>query len=254
MKEQDLQNYTCEDLEGHLSDLLEGHVAQSLRDGLNLHLQGCVDCWSLKESVAAAVLECRMLSGEIEHGPVLEERLIRIAVPDWKTDCSRFEKHLSEFIDGILEVNLEMRMRRHSETCMECGSLSGLVRQGISELRGTVQESRTVRAELTARLATIPETESRVGLMTLFRNRLNEVLEIFEPVFTSPLIGQSAVAVLLIASAGLFFGVPTKAEEHEAPAITQGYKMIIKTYRDGSYAVMNAVSYGKEDSTEGLDR
>jgi hypothetical protein len=254
MREQDLGTYTCAELEGHLSDLLEGHVTPALRDGLSLHLKGCVDCRSLRESVAASVLECRKLSSGIEPNPILVERLIRIAVPDWTTDCSTFEEHLSEFIDGTLDMNLRSMVSHHAETCMECGSLAKLVRQGVSELRDITSDAGAVRTELTARLARIPETENGVGFITVIKDRFARLLEIFDPVFASPLIGQSTVAVILIASAALFFGVPTAAEENDVPALRQGYKMVLKTYQDGSEAVMNAVSYVKPESTEALDR
>jgi hypothetical protein len=254
MREQDLGTYTCRDLEGHLSDLMEGHVTPELRDGLNLHLKNCLDCRSLKESVATAVLECRKLSMGVDPRPILLEKLIRIAVPERTVDCSTFEEHLSELVDGTLGATLLTMLNRHAETCTECGSLAKLVRQGVAELKDNALVVQPVRPELTARLARIPETENKTGFITLLREGLAKVLAGFEPVFTSPVIGQSMVAVILIASAGLFFGVPTAAEENESPALRQGYNMVLKTYHDGSVAVMNAVSYGKTDSTEDFDR
>lgn len=78
--------------------------------------------------------------------------------------------------------------------------------------------------------------------------------EILEPLFSSPLVGQSSVAAILLITSIVFFGVRTEAQENERPAISKGYEMVVKTYRDGTDVVLNAVSYQDRESNGGRER
>jgi hypothetical protein len=253
MDEREVKTYTCEIVEENLSDLLEGHVTPALKDGLIHHLAVCGECQALKEAVAETVIECRSLSGAIEVNADFESSLITAVMPDWKTDCATFEENLSLFIDGSTDRNLDRRMSSHLSECSNCAGLHAMVSQSVAELRAN-RDADSISSMLNKRLSMIPSAERPTGFVELLRTRLREVTEILEPLFSSPLVGQSTVAAILLMTSIVFFGVRTEAQENERPAISKGYEMVVKTYRDGTDVVMNAVSYQDRESNGGRER
>lgn len=254
MGQQGPQNYTCEMFEEDLSGFLEGHVTSELREGIHVHFSECSDCRELKEAVAKSVIECRTLSRSMEPSAELEERLIRVMVPDWELKCSTFETKLGEFIDGTLDSSLNRQLARHGKSCGDCENLLRMVRQGIAETNAIADGNRGVSPNLSARLSAIPNNERGGGFGSNLRLQLRGMFELFGNLTASPILSQATAAVLLIVMAGFFLGVTTEAQERDTTSITHGVDMLVKTYRDGSDAVLNAVGYGKDEPVGGTNR
>ena len=69
-------------------------------------------------------------------------------------DCCEFREHYSDFADGLLDDEAELRARRHLSLCAPCRRFDAAFRAGVSALRDlpSVQPSRSFGDRLHGRL------------------------------------------------------------------------------------------------------
>ena len=69
-------------------------------------------------------------------------------------DCCEFREHYSDFADGLLDDEAELRARRHLSLCAPCRRFDAAFRTGVSALRDlpSVQPSRSFGDRLRGRL------------------------------------------------------------------------------------------------------
>ena len=69
-------------------------------------------------------------------------------------DCCEFREHYSDFADGLLDDEAELRARRHLSLCAPCRRFDAAFRTGVSALRDlpSVQPSRSFGDRLHGRL------------------------------------------------------------------------------------------------------
>ena len=69
-------------------------------------------------------------------------------------DCCEFRENYSDFADGLLDDEAELRARRHLSLCAPCRRFDAAFRTGVSALRNlpSVQPSRSFSNQLRGRL------------------------------------------------------------------------------------------------------
>lgn len=254
MREQSSNGMSCEFFEENLSNLLEGHVTLVLRDELNLHLGNCVDCRELRDSVTETVFACRSLSDEAVPSSRLGSNLVAILQNNSAVDCASFELKLSDLLEDSLGDGVRAGLLSHRDTCAECRSLFDLTSRSLRELDALAKSPAPMRRSLTDRLSQIPRTESRAGFISFVRSGLRGVNDALDALTSSPVLTQTVAIVLLVASAAVFIGIPSTTDDRSAPTIAKGYDMVVKTYNDGSDAVLSAIDIGGSESNGGGDR
>lgn len=244
MKERPSNGISCGYFEENVSNLLEGHVTPALRDELNRHLGDCDDCRELRDSVAETVFACRSLSTDVVPSSRLQSGLIAIMQNAISIDCGYFEQRLSDLIEDSLADDARAGLLSHKDGCDECHSLFEITSMSLGEVNALAASPMPVRRDLIDNLLEIPEKESRVGVASFLRAGLRGITDLLDGLTSSPVLTQTAAIVLLVASAAVFLGIPSSADERSAPTIAKGYDMVVKTYSDGSNAILNAIDGG----------
>lgn len=251
MREQSSNGISCEFLEENLSNLLEGHLTPALRDELNRHLGDCGDCRELRDSVVETVFACRSLSTDAVPSPRLEGDLIAIMQNTISMDCEYFEQMLSDLIEDSLADGARAGLLTHRDGCDECHSLFEITSMSLREVNALAGSPMPIRRDLIDRLLEIPEKESRAGIAAFLRAGLRRIGDLLDGLTSSPVLTQTAAIVLLVASAVVFLGIPSAADERSTPTIAKGYDMVLKTYSDGSNAILNAIDAGGSEANGG---
>ena len=251
MKERSSNGISCEFFEENLSDLLEGHLTPALRDELNTHLGVCGECRELRDLVAETVFACRSLSADVTPSSRLESGLIAIMQDTISIDCRYFEQSLSDLIEDSLADAARAGLLSHKDGCGECRSLFEITSTSLSEINALAKSPVPIRRNLLERLLEIPVMETRLRIPSFLRAGLRGMADLLEGLTSSPVLTQTAGIVLLVASAALFLGAPSATDERSAPTLTKGYDMVVKTYSDGSDAILKAIDAGAGEPNGG---
>lgn len=141
----------CHEFENLLTDYLDGALEPQENKEFAEHAIRCPVCHDLLGEVKNTLLACA--SSEAPPADAgLEARILLNTVPQTTINCSEFEDHLTDYLDGFLLAPLYHRWERHAALCADCSALPGDVVRAIGACYTFKQDELPVPAGLEARI------------------------------------------------------------------------------------------------------
>lgn len=141
----------CHEFENLLTDYLDGALEPQENKEFAEHAIRCPVCHDLLGEVKNTLLACA--SSEAPPADAgLEARILLNTVPQTTINCSEFEEHLTDYLDGFLLAPLYHRWERHAALCADCSALPGDVVRAIGACYTFKQDELPVPAGLEARI------------------------------------------------------------------------------------------------------
>ena len=228
----------CTAFEESLSDYLERSLDASLHKAVAAHALACPLCHSLLNDVKEAVAACHQLAEPRVPVSRLEAGILARTVPDATINCSEFEEHLTDYLDGFLPASVFHRWERHAVLCEECTDLPGMVVRSLAAIVNYKLDELPVPAGLYQRiLAQTIGTDLSKHIKPSLAARLGEWARGLRFPISVPQLAPVA-GMLLVAF--LAFSQTVSADGSLSGVYAQGYQLAEQTYRQGAEAINEA--------------
>lgn len=231
-------NMTCAEFEELLSDYLEERLGKAERAACATHVIGCGSCHELLNQVRTAVDACRSMGSPTASMTPLEARILESTASDALLGCSRFEEHLTDYLDGFLEASVFHRWERHAAVCGECSDLPGAVVRSLAACASVRWDQVEFPVGLEARLFGIARQETAVASTRTraFGTGLRGTLRLTRRLQLPRL--ASVAAVVLFAFIFLVDGV--SGDGSVSGVYAKGFELAARTYQQGADVVIGS--------------
>jgi hypothetical protein len=141
----------CNEFETQLTDYLDGALELQANKEFAEHALRCPVCHDLLSEVKNTLLACSASEAPLADSG-LEARILMRTMPETAINCSDFEEHLTDYLDGFLSAPLYHRWERHAALCVSCSELPGAVVRAIGACYTYKQDELEAPAGLEARI------------------------------------------------------------------------------------------------------
>lgn len=248
----------CTAFEEALSDYLERTLDKPSHKAMAAHALACPLCHSLLNDVKTAVAACRTLAEPQAPMSRLDAGILARTVPDATLNCTEFEEHLTDYLDGFLPASVFHRWERHAVLCEECTDLPGMVVRSLAAIVNYKLDEMPVPAGLNERiLAQTSGTELAKEIRPSLSERFGEWVRGLRFPISVPQLAPVA-GMLLVAF--LAFSQTVSADGSLSGVYAQGYQLAQQTYQQGTEVLNEARGRKPEqptqqpESIEGTDR
>lgn len=228
----------CTAFEDSLSDYLERSLEGSVHKAVAAHALACPLCHSLLNDVKDAMAACHQLAEPRQPISRLEAGILARTVPDATVNCSEFEEHLTDYLDGFLPASVFHRWERHALLCDECTDLPGMVVRSLAAIVNFKLDELPVPAGLHQRILNLTsETDLAREIKPTLSDRFGEWVRGLRFPISVPQLAPVA-GMLLVAF--LAFSQTVSADGSLSGVYAQGYQLAEQTYRQGAEAINEA--------------
>ena len=228
----------CTAFEESLSDYLERSLDATMHKAVAAHALACPLCHSLLNDVKGAVAACRQLAEPRVPVSRLEAGILSRTIPDSTVNCSEFEEHLTDYLDGFLPASVFHRWERHAVLCDECTDLPGMVVRSLAAIVNYKLDELPVPAGLHQRIFNLTSrTELAKSMKPSFAERFGEWTRGLRFPISVPQLAPVA-GMLLVAF--LAFSQTVSADGTISGVYAQGVQLAEQTYRQGAEALNEA--------------
>ena len=237
----------CTAFEERLSDYLERSLEATMHKAIAAHALACPLCHSLLNDVKSAVAACRTLAEP--HAPMsrLDAGILARTVPDATVNCTEFEEHLTDYLDGFLPASVFHRWERHAVLCDECSDLPGMVVRSLAAIVNYKLDELPVPAGLNQRILNLTVgTELAKEIKPSLSERFGEWARGLRFPISVPQLAPVAGMALV---AFLAFSQTVSADGSISSAYAQGVQLAEQTYRQGA-EVLNEARGNKPQATQ----
>lgn len=222
----------CTAFEESLSDYLERSLDATMHKAVAAHALACPLCHSLLNDVKSAVAACRQLAEPRVPISRLEAGILSRTIPDSTVNCSEFEEHLTDYLDGFLPASVFHRWERHAVLCDECTDLPGMVVRSLAAIVNYKLDELPVPAGLHQRIFNLTSrTELAKSMKPSFAERFGEWTRGLRFPISVPQLAPVA-GMLLVAF--LAFSQTVSADGTISGVYAQGVQLAEQTYRQGA--------------------
>ena len=237
----------CTAFEDSLSDYLERALEKSVHKAMAAHALACPLCHSLLNDVKSAVAACRTLADTQAPISRLDAGILARTVPDATLNCSEFEEHLTDYLDGFLPASVFHRWERHSVLCDECTDLPGMVVRSLAAIVNYKLDELPVPAGLHQRILNLTTgSEFAKQIKPSLVDRFGEWARGLRFPISVPQLAPVAGMALV---AFLAFSQTVSADGSIAGVYAQGVQLAEQTYRQGA-EVLNEARGNKSKPTQ----
>lgn len=238
----------CTAFEESLSDYLERALEKPVHKAMAAHALACPLCHSLLNDVKSAVAACRTLAEPQAPVSRLDAGILARTVPDATLNCSEFEEHLTDYLDGFLPASVFHRWERHSVLCEKCSDLPGMVVRSLAAIVNYKLDELPLPAGLHQRI--LAHT-SEAAVVKQIKPSLGErfgdwVRGLSFPISVpqlTPVAGMALVAFLA-------FSQTVSADGSLTGVYAQGFQLAEQTYRQGADALNEARGNKPEETPQ----
>lgn len=228
----------CTAFEESLSDYLERSLDATMHKAVAAHALACPLCHSLLNDVKEAVKACRTLAEPAPSLSRLDAGILARTVPDSTVNCSEFEEHLTDYLDGFLPASVFHRWERHAVLCDECTDLPGMVVRSLAAIVNYKLDELPVPAGLHQRIFNLTiGIELAKEIKPSMASRLGEWARGLRFPISVPQLAPVA-GMLLVAF--LAFSQTVSADGSISGVYAQGVQLAEQTYRQGAEAINEA--------------
>lgn len=242
----------CTAFEESLSDYLERSLDASMHKAVAAHALACPLCHSLLNDVKDAMTACHQLAEPRQPISRLEAGILARTIPDSTINCSEFEEHLTDYLDGFLPASVFHRWERHALLCDECTDLPGMVVRSLAAIVNYKLDELPVPAGLHQRIFNLT---SRTELSKEMRPSVTERFGEWARGLRFPIsVPQLAPVAGMLLVAFLAFSQTVSADGSISGVYAQGIQLAEQTYRQGAEALSEArrnQSSGSQTTVEG---
>lgn len=235
----------CTAFEEFLSDYLERTLEPAEHKAMASHALQCPLCHALLNDVKGAMAACHQLAEPRPSVSRLEARILASTIPDATINCTEFEEHLTDYLDGFLPASVFHRWERHAVLCDECSDLPGVVVRSLAAIVNYKLDELAVPAGLHERiLASTLGTERAKELKPSLLSQFIEWTRGFRFPISVP---QLAPVALMTVIAFLTFSQTVSADGTLSDVYAKSYQLAQQTYQQGAQVLNEAT--GNESST-----
>ncbi|MDI1241416.1 MAG: hypothetical protein PSX80_05795 [bacterium] len=228
----------CTAFEESLSDYLEHSLEATMHKAVASHALACPLCHSLLNDVKESMAACHQLAEPLQPISRLEAGILARTVPDSTINCTEFEEHLTDYLDGFLPASVFHRWERHALLCDECTDLPGIVVRSIAAIVNYKLDELPVPAGLHQRIFNLT---SRTELAKEMKPSLAERFGEWARGFSFPIsVPQLAPVAGMLLVAFLAFSQTVSADGSISGAYAQGFQLAEQTYRQGAEVLSEA--------------
>ena len=240
----------CTTFEESLSDYLERALEKPVHKAMAAHALACPLCHSLLNDVKSAVAACRTLAEPQAPISKLDAGILARTVPDATLNCTEFEEHLTDYLDGFLPASVFHRWERHSVLCDECSDLPGIVVRSLAAIVNYKLDELPVPAGLHQRiLAQTSEASTVKQIKPSLAERFGDwVRGLSFPISVpqlAPVAGMALVAFLA-------FSQTVSADGSLTGVYAQGVQLAEQTYKQGTEVLNEARGKKPEETPQQL--
>jgi hypothetical protein len=141
----------CHEFEDQLTDYLDGSLGAPANKEFAEHTLRCPVCHDLLSEVKNTLLACSASEAPYAEAG-LEARILLKTMPETAINCTDFEEHLTDYLDGFLVAPIFHRWERHAALCVNCSELPGAVVRAIGACYTYKQDELPAPAGLEARI------------------------------------------------------------------------------------------------------
>jgi len=236
----------CTAFEESLSDYLERSLDAVTHKAVAAHAMSCPLCHSLLNDVKDAMAACHQLAEPRLPVSRLEAGILARTIPDSTINCSEFEEHLTDYLDGFLPASVFHRWERHALLCDECTDLPGMVVRSLAAIVNYKLDELPVPAGLNQRiLAKTIGSELAKQIKPSVISRFGEWARGLSFPISVPQLAPVA-GMLLVAF--LAFSQTVSADGSISGVYAQGVQLAEETYRQGAEVLNEA--RGKKPNTQ----
>ncbi len=236
----------CTAFEESLSDYLERSLDASMHKAVATHAIACPLCHSLLNDVKEAMAACHQLTEPMQPISRLEAGILARTVPDSTVNCTEFEEHLTDYLDGFLPASVFHRWERHAVLCDECSDLPGMVVRSLAAIVNYKLDELPVPAGLHQRIFNLTiGSELAREINPSMASRFGEWARGLRFPISVPQLVPVA-GMLLVAF--LAFSQTVSADGSLSGVYAQGVQLAEQTYRQGA-EVLNEARGNKPSET-----
>ncbi|HEX6279868.1 MAG TPA: zf-HC2 domain-containing protein [Pyrinomonadaceae bacterium] len=241
----------CTAFEEALSDYLERTLDSVTHKAVAAHALACPLCHSLMNDVKEAMKACHQLAEPRLPVSRLEAGILARTVPDSTINCSEFEEHLTDYLDGFLPASVFHRWERHALLCEECTDLPGIVVRSLAAIVNYKLDELPVPAGLHQRILNLTlGTELAKQVKPSLASRFGEWARGLSFPISVPQLAPVA-GMLLVAF--LAFSQTVSADGSIAGVYAQGVQIAEETYRQGTDVLNGARGKSTQNGTTEVD-
>lgn len=228
----------CTAFEESLSDYLERSLGSTVHKAVASHALACPLCHSLLNDVKEAMAACHQLAEPRQPISRLEAGILARTIPDSTVNCSEFEEHLTDYLDGFLPASVFHRWERHAALCDECTDLPGMVVRSLAAIVNYKLDELPVPAGLHQRIFNLT---SRTELSKAMKPSLAERFGEWARGLSFPIsVPQLAPVAGMLLVAFLAFSQTVSADGSISGVYAQGVQLAEQTYRQGTEVLNEA--------------
>lgn len=230
----------CSEFEESLTDYIDGNLDKRSQKAVASHALRCPLCHSLLNEVKDALAMCREISAPMHPITSLEARIFSMTTPEVSMNCSQFEEHLTDYLDGFLPANLFHRWERHAALCENCTNLPGEVVRSIGVCYTYKMDELPVPADLNAKIlqATIGTTEV-IRVKAVWFSQVFEWFRGLSLPIPSP---QFASVAAMLLFAALIFSQTISADSSVTGVYQKSFELAGQTYQQSAGIVLGSES------------
>ncbi len=234
----------CTAFEDSLSDYLERALEKTMHKAMAAHALACPLCHSLLNDVKSAVAACRTLAEPQAPMSRLDASILARTVPDATVNCTEFEEHLTDYLDGFLPASVFHRWERHAVLCDECSDLPGMVVRSLAAIVNYKLDELPVPAGLHQRILNLTTgSELAKEIKPSLADRLGEWARGLRFPISVPQLAPVAGMALV---AFLAFSQTVSADGSISGVYAQGVQLAEQTYRQGAEVLNEARGKGNK--------
>ena len=228
----------CTAFEEALSDYLERTLDPAAHKEMAAHALQCPLCHGLLNDVKDAMAACHQLAEPRSSLSRLEAGILARTIPDATVNCSEFEEHLTDYLDGFLPASVFHRWERHAALCDECTDLPGMVVRSLAAIVNYKLDELPVPAGLHSKiLANTLGTEDAKVYKPSMVSRFGEWVRGIRFPISVP---QLAPVAMMVIVAFLTFSQTVSADGSLSDVYSKGYQLARQTYQQGAQVLNEA--------------
>ncbi len=236
---------SCSEFEESLSDYLEKALGEAANRAAAAHALECPLCHSLLNDVKQSISICHMMSESDPQLTRLEARVLANTLPEAGLDCTEFEDHLTDYLDGFLPAIVFHRWERHAALCGECSDLPGAVVRSLAAIVSVKLDELPIPAGLNERILamTIGTRELR-DVKPSWASRFEEWIRGLKVPISVP---QLAPVAMMLMFAFLFISQSVSSDGSLTDIYSKTFHVAEQTYRQSAEAFGSSRPAGSED-------